>query len=170
MPTRRGPRHAQQIALHRDTTDHARTVARGPGGGDAGAPRVRAALLPGAVLLPWLGACSSLPDPTWPTFTEHALRAEYHVPADGRIRLPHSDPGVTMLELHCAPPALREEFATDGSRHLVFVPGSSVQILARLRSYVRGAEPPIAPAQLLPGATRIEPWSTAIAPEPPTPR
>jgi hypothetical protein len=156
--------------LHRDTTDHARTVARGPGGGDAGAARVRAALVPCTALLPWLAACSSLPSPTWPPFTEQALRAEYRVPVDGRIRLPHSDPRVTVLELHCEPPALREEFAADGSRRMVFVPGSSVQILARLRSYAHGDAPPAGPAQLLPGATSIEPWSPPTAPEPQTPR
>ncbi|MCU0863334.1 MAG: hypothetical protein MUC36_06060 [Planctomycetes bacterium] len=120
--------------------------------------------------MPWLAACSSLPAPTWPTFTEQALRAAYRVPADGRIQLPHSDPRVTVLELHCEPPALREEFAADGKRSMVFVPGSSVQILARLRSYARGAEPPTAPAELLPGATSIEPWSPPTAPEPQTPR
>jgi hypothetical protein len=95
------------------------------------------------------------------------VTACYVAPADGRIHLPVSDPDLTVQALRFEPKPLREEFAADGRRWVVFAPGSHVRIAARLRSHARGDAAPTALTDLLPGALTIEPLPSAPLPSAP---
>ena len=154
MPTRRGPGHAQQIALHRDTTDHRDRLAVADSRCDAGAWRWRLSTLALSALV---AACSNLPLAQRPPFVDHAVIASYLVPADGRIALPHSDRAVLVQELRSTPPPLREEFDPAGRRWFVFTAGSEITVFARLRCHADGDRPPAPLASLLPGARDVTP-------------
>lgn len=96
------------------------------------------------------------------------MTAFYIAPADGRIRVPASAAELTVQTLCCEPLPLREEFAADGQRWVVFPAGIAVRIEARLRCHAHGDQPPTALPFLLPGAHTIEPWPLPPTTEPPT--
>ncbi|MBX3462998.1 MAG: hypothetical protein KF830_07495 [Planctomycetes bacterium] len=107
--------------------------------------------LPALLLL----ACSVVPPASYPAFAEHAVQAEFVVPATGMLRLPATTADLVVFELGATPAPERELFGADGERWYVYAAGTRVQVQCRLRSYATGGDRPPEPAQLLPGAARI---------------
>lgn len=109
-----------------------------------------------AILPALLLACSVVPPASYPAFAEHAVQAEFVVPATGLLRLPATTADLVVFELGATPPPVRELFGADGERWYVYAAGTQVRVHCRLRSYATGGDPPPEPAQLLPGAARID--------------
>jgi hypothetical protein len=149
MPQRRGPRHTQKIAAHRDTTRHRRMILRG-----SIAAKVRlAAALCGAVLL---ASCSTLPDSRFPDFEEHNVAAEFLVPSAGRLRLPSSTRSLVVQELSLDPSPEAEMFDSKGERWLVYPAGTAVHVRCRFRAYAQNGGKVPSPAEVLAGARDIK--------------
>jgi hypothetical protein len=83
-----------------------------------------------------------------PAFADHAIAAEFVVPANGRLRVPVSDAEVVLHELSISPTPLREVF--DGeNRSFLFEPGSVVVLRTKLRVFGVDGRPPRPIAELL---------------------
>jgi hypothetical protein len=94
-----------------------------------------------AVVAALAAGCSSLPPVTMGTFRDHAVRADFVVPADGRLFLPTSGPTLTIHELVLTPAPLDEQFAS-AERWFVYPPGTRVVVRARFRSFGAYAHDP----------------------------
>lgn len=97
-----------------------------------------------------LGACSVLPDRGFPPFLDHDFTATCVVPADGRLPVPQSKPGLRIQDLSAEPPPAGEFYGADGARYWLWSPGTAVRIACRCRAYAdpRGVVPTA--AELLP--------------------
>lgn len=94
-----------------------------------------------AVAAAFAAGCSTLPPVTMGTFRDHAVRADFVAPADGRLILPTSGPALTIHELVLAPAPLDEQFA-GAERWFVYPPGTRVVVRARFRSFGAHAHDP----------------------------
>ena len=144
MTPRRGPRHAQQVASHRDAASHLPIVA---------GPRRNAARGVAAAFA-WLAACSALPEPHFPSHAEHDVEAEFVIASDGRLVLPQSSRDLVVHELRLDPPPLNVRF-DDGERWFAYEPGTRVVVRSRFRTYGSGGLPPALASDALPGAVRV---------------
>lgn len=99
-----------------------------------------------------LGGCSTLPERGFPPFLDHQFTTRCRAPADGRIEVPRSRPGLSVFLLQAEPPPAAERYDTDGGRYWHFAPGTEVTITCRCRAYA-GADGVIPTArELLPAA------------------
>ncbi len=114
-----------------------------------------AALCLGAKAL-CLSACSVLPPASYPEFAEHRFDAAFVVPDDGLLRLPATTTDLVVHELTATPPPQRELFGSGGERWLVYAAGTHVRVYCSCRSYTPRNGRPLAPAQVLPGASHLE--------------
>ncbi|MEO6594479.1 MAG: hypothetical protein ABIP94_06980 [Planctomycetota bacterium] len=102
------------------------------------------------------GACSTVPEATFPAFAEHNVTAEYLVSEDGRLRVPASTQQLVVHALVAEPQPEREQFGANGERWFVYPAGTSVRVHCLFRAYaVPGGRIP-AVADVLPGAVRIQ--------------
>ena len=92
-----------------------------------------------------------LPTASTGYFADHHVRAEFVVPADGRLALPTSGASLLVHGLELAPPPLAEEFA-NAQRWFVYAPGARVTLRARFRAFGPQAQNS---AQALPGALHV---------------
>jgi hypothetical protein len=92
----------------------------------------RSCFLTAALLL---GACSTLPERGFPPFCDHDFAAHCTVPADGRLPMPQSRPGLTVHDLAAVPPPVAEQYTEDGNRYWFWAPGTHVHIACRCRAY-----------------------------------
>lgn len=119
-------------------------------------PRVEARAAALLLLLPLAAACSTLPAPQYPPFTELAVHADCVVPANGRLRVPASSRDCVVYELATTPGAAGEAFGADGERWLLFTPGTRVQVGCRFRVYAATGDARRDAATWLPDAVAIE--------------
>jgi hypothetical protein len=102
----------------------------------------------------WLGACSNIPPAEFPAFTERAVAAEFVVPADGRLMMPHSSWLLVVQELEADPAPQAERF-DGGTRWFVYPAGTAVRVRCRYRAYAEPGGRPAEPADVLSGASSI---------------
>jgi hypothetical protein len=103
-----------------------------------------------------LGACSSLPEAGYPPFAEHTVVADFVVGDAGLLPVPSSHSALVVHELGTAPAATAERFGPRGERFLVFAPGTAVRVRCRFRAYADGNGQLPSPADVLPGARRVQ--------------
>ena len=102
----------------------------------------------------WLAACSNIPRAGFPAFTECSVAAEFVVPADGRLRMPHSSWLLVVQELEANPAPQAERF-DGGSRWFVYPAGTAVRVRCRYRAYAEPGSRPAEPSDVLRGASSI---------------
>lgn len=99
-------------------------------------------------------ACSSLPPPAYPPHADHALVAEFEVPASGFLTMPSSTATRVLWQLAAEPPPTAERFDAAGARVWLYPAGTVVRVTCRCRLYAEGEAPP-PPSVLFPGARSL---------------
>jgi hypothetical protein len=111
------------------------------------------------LLLLLLAACSTVPEASFPPFVDHAVAAEFVVPANGRLELPTSTALLVVHSLDLVPPAPAgaERFDGDGRRWFELTPGATVEVRCRCRAFAGVEGRPPRALDLFPAALRVVP-------------